>query len=373
MFSRLRELIRNGVDPRLLYDQSVLHGGKGGSPPPAPDYTGAAQAQAGASKENLTQQTWANRPNQITPWGSTNWGATAGTDPSSGQPITQWTQTESLNPQAQGALDQQLAIQQGRSGLAQGQMGRVGEAIEKPFNWEGMPAVPDSGDQASQQAYERSMKMQAPDIARASEDLDVRLANQGITPGSAAYETEHRRLSDAQSRQQLGTQLAATAEGRAQGGFQGQLRQARIAEEAQRRGMPLNELNALLTGQQVQTPQMPSFQGAGQATAPNLLGAATAEGAYGMNAYNAKQQAGQDLWGGVGKLAGTAASIYFSDERLKSNIERIGTHPIGVGIYEYDIFGRRERGVMAQELLPVAPHLVSIHESGYLMVNYGGF
>jgi hypothetical protein len=62
----------------------------------------------------------------------------------------------------------------------------------------------------------------------------------------------------------------------------------------------------------------------------------------------------------------------FSDRRLKSNIVRVGTHPRGVGIYEYDIFGERQQGVMAQELQEVAPELVIKHPSGYLMVNYGG-
>jgi hypothetical protein len=56
---------------------------------------------------------------------------------------------------------------------------------------------------------------------------------------------------------------------------------------------------------------------------------------------------------------------------LKSNIVRIGTHPIGVGIYEYDIFGSRQIGVMAQELMEVMPEAVHQHPAGFLMVDYG--
>jgi hypothetical protein len=56
---------------------------------------------------------------------------------------------------------------------------------------------------------------------------------------------------------------------------------------------------------------------------------------------------------------------------LKSNIVRIGTHPLGIGIYEYDIFGGRQRGVMADEVEAVMPEAVNTHESGYKMVNYG--
>jgi hypothetical protein len=59
-----------------------------------------------------------------------------------------------------------------------------------------------------------------------------------------------------------------------------------------------------------------------------------------------------------------------SDMRLKSNIVRVGTLPIGIGIYEYDIFDRREVGVMAQEVLLVKPEAVLTHEQGYYLVDY---
>jgi len=76
--------------------------------------------------------------------------------------------------------------------------------------------------------------------------------------------------------------------------------------------------------------------------------------------------------GQLGQLAGGIGGMMaaFSDRRLKSNIKRIGTHPIGVGIYEYDIFGERQTGVMAQELLNVMPGAVILDPSGYYMVNY---
>jgi hypothetical protein len=66
-----------------------------------------------------------------------------------------------------------------------------------------------------------------------------------------------------------------------------------------------------------------------------------------------------------------AAATYFSDRRLKSNIERIGTHPLGIGIYEYDIFGEHQIGVMADEVKQVMPEAIINHLSGYMMVDYG--
>ena len=62
---------------------------------------------------------------------------------------------------------------------------------------------------------------------------------------------------------------------------------------------------------------------------------------------------------------------FISDRRLKSNIVRIGTHPLGIGLYEYDIFGERQRGVMADEVEQVMPEAVTtLPTHGYKMVRY---
>lgn len=67
---------------------------------------------------------------------------------------------------------------------------------------------------------------------------------------------------------------------------------------------------------------------------------------------------------GIGKI--------FSDERLKMNITRVGTHADGYGVYEYEYVwgGARQRGVMAQEILNIRPDAVSVHMSGYYQVDY---
>jgi len=80
------------------------------------------------------------------------------------------------------------------------------------------------------------------------------------------------------------------------------------------------------------------------------------------------------LAGAVGTAVGGplgVAGLFNSDRRLKSNIVRVGTHPLGIGIYEYDIFGERQRGVMADEVESVLPEAVVTRPNGYKMVNYG--
>jgi len=151
--------------------------------------------------------------------------------------------------------------------------------------------------------------------------------------------------------------------------YQNQLRQQAIAEEAQRRGMSLNEMNALLSGQQVNMPNMPSFNQAGLAQTPNILGATQMAYDANLGAVNAQNAQMGNLLGTVGQLG---SAFMFSDRRLKSNIVKVGEHPIGVGIYDFTMLGTSQRGVIAQEVERVRPDLVKRHANGYLMVDYGG-
>lgn len=72
------------------------------------------------------------------------------------------------------------------------------------------------------------------------------------------------------------------------------------------------------------------------------------------------------LFGGFGSTTGATTS----DRRLKSNIVRVGTHALGIGVYEYDIWGMRQRGVMADEVLKVMPEAVTVQDNGYMAVYY---
>ena len=86
----------------------------------------------------------------------------------------------------------------------------------------------------------------------------------------------------------------------------------------------------------------------------------------------------------LGQVLGAAVTIgaaYFtggaslaagvSDRRLKSNVIEIGylSHN-NLPVYEYDIGGSRQTGVMADEVLQVMPEAVGVTEDGYLFVHY---
>lgn len=75
---------------------------------------------------------------------------------------------------------------------------------------------------------------------------------------------------------------------------------------------------------------------------------------------------------GAGKEAGAAAGAsMFSDRRLKTNIKKIGVHPLGVPRYSFTyLWGEDSYGVMAQDLLEVMPEAVT-SINGYYAVDYG--
>ncbi len=130
--------------------------GGGYTPPPTPDYTGAALATNAGNLAMLQQQTVANRPNQSTPWGSINWTQTPGTPDTSAYnqayqqwqqsgsqgpaptlsqyTPTQWSETQTLTPTEQAAVNAQQQVQLNQSNLGLGLQGQVQSTMSKPLN-----------------------------------------------------------------------------------------------------------------------------------------------------------------------------------------------------------------------------------------------
>lgn len=137
-----------------------------------------------------------------------------------------------------------------------------------------------------------------------------------------------------------------------------------IQEMLNLRQAPLNELMALLGGTQVAPMQ---FQGGGQA---NWQAAPLYQGA--QDTYNARVNQANANRAQMSQAIGTGLQLFgmFSDRRLKSNIERIGELASGLPVYSYVIFGEPQIGVMADEAEQLFPEAVTMHASGYKMVDY---
>jgi len=387
------------------------------SPPPAPDYAAAAQQQGQANLTAAQQGNVMSNPNIVSPYGNqtVTWGQADPNNPGGAQ---QATVTQTLTPDAQAALTSQQQVQKQEADLASQGINKASGVLSSGFNYQG-PGIQTSVDTGSglQYAADTSgiarmpvnagmtaqnaiMSRLQPQIDQTQKATDQRLANQGIPVNSEAWNNAMRQqgqdFNDLYSQaalQGIGVDMNANNQGfgqqmqqaglfnQASGQqFNQNLQGAQFANNAQQQNygqqlglynQPLNQITALMSGSQIQNPQFQAYQGQNVQAAPTFAAtqaqAQYNQGLYGqqMAGYNAGQQA-------LGQGLGTAAqaAMMFSDRRLKSNIERVGTHPLGIGIYDYDIFGRRERGVMAQELLAVKPEAVATHDSGYLMVNY---
>lgn len=353
--------------------------------PEAPDYTGAAEAQAASSREVTEQQTWANRPNQVTPFGTQSWQQTPSYDPTTGQTLNKWTQTTTLDPDTQSALDDQQRLQAQRSGLAEGMYGRVANEYSQAPDYSGyeqLGSTPQAmsfggGAKYSQDAedalYGRFESRNEPQFERAQNAKRTQLYNMGLKEGDEAYDNAMGDLSTEQQDARLQAQYQATVgagaeAARMQGmdisagqagygqqmqsaNYQNQLRQQQIAEDMQRRGYSLNEINAILTGQQVGMPNMPSFNTAQRSDATQYSQAAQQTGQAALDAYNAQSQQMQGMMSGVGSLAGGA--MMFS-ERENKDYYPIGKNREGRTIYLYrykwdDNKMPFRAGVMAEE------------------------
>jgi hypothetical protein len=211
--------------------------------------------------------------------------------------------------------------------------------------------------------------------------MDVEAARNAALAANQATAVQQQQLANAAQLQRYNQALQA-------GQFGNTALQQSLQQQLALRNQPLNEIAALMSGVQVNMPQFQGYQGANVAAAPIFAGTQAAGDFAQRNYANqvANYNAGMGLLGSVAGAAGTAlggplggaigAGLFGgakpSDRRLKSNVVRVGTHPLGIGVYEYDIFGERQRGVMADEVEAVKPEAVTTHPTeGYKMVYYG--
>ena len=332
------------------------------SPPPAPDYAGAAEATASGNLEATRAATAANRINQYTPYGS----LTYSRDPNAATPDEGWSATQILSPEQYQILQRNQNLSTGLLGTAETGLGKVNELLSNPTIDESRLAqMPISG----QSVQDAIMSRLEPQMGRRREQLDQSLANQGIPIGSEAYQNARTDLG--QQENDLMTQAALQGINTGLGA-----RQQGIQEQAFLQDRPLNVVNALRTGSQVTSPNFTNVPQQATTTGPNYLGAAQQQGQWDQNTYNAGVGANNSMMSGLFGLGGaalmspTGTFAKWSDRRLKSNIRRIGEHPLDIGIYEYDIFGEHDIGVMADEVEQVMPEAVMVHPSGFKMVNY---
>ena len=365
----------------------TLEGGGKGSAPPPPDYTGAAQATAAGNKEAAIAAQAGNMINQYTPYGSVEYTERGRID---GTP--QYSQTVKLSPEQQAAYNKDVAMNAQLQDVGMQGVGYVQSALNKPLSFEGLQEVATPGQiqqAASDAAYQNAMRYVEPRLQRQQASLENQLANQGITRGSEAWNAAMQDAAaeraniygQAQNQAYLqGLQGAGQAYQQALGA-----RQQGISELSQLRSEPINILNAVRTGSQMQTSAQPQVGASspGQLatwSGPDLLGATTAQGQYNQGLYNSQQASNSALTSGLMGLGGAGMmAMAMSDRRVKDNIVKIGSLDNGLNLYSFeykpewkDEAGHgKQVGVMADEVETIMPQAVIIRPDGYKMVDYG--
>ena len=327
--------------------------------PAAPDYTGAAKTQGAANTQAAIASALLNRGKQVTPYGTQTWTQQGNIDiPQIGDvpgfQLPNYGSEIALTPQAQKIFDTQMQQSEGMADLGNQSLQQTQSSLGKPLDTSGVKQLQDK-------AYGAMTARLDPQWAQAGTSRETQLTNQGLRPGGEAYDNAMRVHNQAKNDAYQQAQLAAL-------GYGPQL----LQEETAMRQLPLNELNALRTGSQVGVPQFQGSQ-APSVGAPNYQNAAAQQAQYQQGLYNAQAGQSNAMQSGLFSLAASAIPMFMmgaSDRRLKSNIERIGMHPLGIGIYSYEMFGRRSVGVMADEVREVLPEAAILHPSGYWMVDY---
>lgn len=355
----------NKMEPIYFAPEKKVTGGwllfkSSPSPPPAPDYTGAAQATAAGNLDAARTAASANKVNQVTPYGNLTY-STNGNDPYGN---AMYTATQSLAPAQQGILNSTNSLNQGLTDTANTGLQYANGVLSKP----GVDTtqLAQTGINPGQSMTDAMMARNAPQMQRENQANDQMLANQGIGVGSEAYKNSKDILN--KSHNDLTNQ--ATVAGMNTGM---QANQQGFQQQAYNQMQPINVINALRSGSQVSGPQFANIPQQANAGGADLLGAAQARNASQMQGYNSQVGAANSFNSGLFQL-GAAAMPYVvaaSDRRLKRNIKRIGTHALGIGLYTWNyIWGEPSTGVMADEVETVMPEAVIKHPLGFKMVDY---
>ena len=322
------------------------------SPPPAPDYTGAATATAAGNKEAAQATAAANRVNQYGPNGSMVY-SSAGND-TTGNPTYNLTTT--LSHEQQQIQNQQNSLNSGLLNTAQGGLGYANDVLSHPgvdqsqLTQPGQMGnaytpnltdlnsnLPTTGYNPGQSYQDAMMSRLQPQIQRENEQSDTKLANQGIMQGSEAYKNAQTALSQqhndllnnatvqglqaglqanqqqfgqnqAQNQQDLSTQNQLFNQTNANYAQGLGANQQQFQQAAYNQMQPINVINALRSGTQVSSPTLNNVPAQANVAGPDLLGAAQGNYNAAMGQYNAAQQSNNSMMGGLMGLGGSLGS-----------------------------------------------------------------
>lgn len=290
-YNKFRELIRRGVPNAHYWACPHGGGGKGDSPDP-PDYEGAARAQGAANVQTAIANNIMGRPNESTPYGTRTWNQQGtytipGADGNPAIDIPLFQSSVNMTPQGQKRWDQEQRIIGQYGNIAEGGLGRIGKSFGTPFKF-------NSADDLQNQTEDILMDRLEPRMERSRQQKEDNLMIQGHNRGGQAWSS----MQDDIGQQENDQRRQAVVEAL-------KVRPQVMQEELALRNIPLNEVNALRTGSQVQMPQFQSYGSSG-AQAPDIMGATNQQYQAQLGQHNAQAAQGASALGGLASLGGAA-------------------------------------------------------------------
>ncbi|MBR8157134.1 tail fiber domain-containing protein [Burkholderia cenocepacia] len=378
--------------------ETLEGGGKGGDAPSAPDPWVVAQSTTAANNAAAQFNKALNLNNYSNPFGSQQ-STQVGTDPATGAPI--YNTSISASGPLQGLINSTMGAAGNANGTVSNALfglgslnGQYGDLNSKLAALGGQidpKAAQLAGERGLDAAYSAQTQYLDPRFSQGQTSLESQLANQGLTPGSQAYDnamknfnlSKNQAYSDASNQsiltgQQIGTQMLNNqlASVSAQAGLLGQQGQnlgqqgANYSQMASLGQLPFSQL-ATLAG------LVPGNTGTAQAaTSPaNIAQAMQNQYAGQMNQYNTGVASANSTMGGLFGLGGAGLmALALSDRRTKTDIKAIGPAGDGMTYYRFryrtDPPGTVRHGLMADEVKRVRPDAVVRHPSGFDLVNY---
>lgn len=286
IFGKQPRLHTDGIPAVALRSICYLGGGGGGSAPQQPQPQNPAQTAAAQTTSNVNTavaNAYLGNTNQVTPYGNLTYDKT-GTQNVGGNDVPQFTATQTLSPDQQAIYNSQTGLtKQALGGIAPNILNQIQSTTGRPLSFAGAPSMPGDQTQAKNDAYSALTARSNQDLDRQTSQQQTQLANQGIAPGSEAYNNALQPLERA--RVDASNQATLNA-----GNVAGQnisqaqtLRDQYINEATQQYNQPLNTY-AALTGVSGGATQPTYAAGSAGQVAPTDVA-----GIYG-NAYNQQMQ-----------------------------------------------------------------------------------
>lgn len=284
---------------------ATLEGGKGGGAPQAPDPYAVAGATTQTNKDTAAFNKALNLNNYSNPFGSQST-TQVGTDPTTGAPIYN-TQISASAP-LRGLIDSTMGSLNGANGTFKSALfglGGLQDAID--------PQAAQKAGQAGQQAaYAAQTQYLDPRFQQGQTSLESHLANQGLTPGSQAYDNAMKNfnLSKNQAYSDAGNQSILTGQQIGTQMLQNQL--ATVGQKANLYGqqaslsqIPYSQLQALAG-------LIPGNTGVAQSAASPANIAQAFQNQYQgqLNAYNTNVASENSTMGGLFGLGATGALAF---------------------------------------------------------------